>query len=66
MKSPTSCCGQVSRRLTQAVPEADTLARLSGDEFAILLDAYGSLSNLARLASRLLSKLRVPMTVGWA
>ena len=55
---------QVSRRLTQAVPEADTLARLSGDEFAILIDAYGSLSSLARLASRLLSKLRVPMTVG--
>ncbi|MFI8381148.1 EAL domain-containing protein [Pseudomonas sp. NPDC079086] len=55
---------QVSRRLTQAVPEADTLARLSGDEFAILIDSYGSLSSLARLASRLLSKLRVPMTVG--
>ncbi|MGB4072456.1 EAL domain-containing protein [Pseudomonas sp.] len=55
---------QISRRLSQAVPEADTLARLSGDEFAILLDSYGSLSSLARLASRLLSKLRVPMTVG--
>lgn len=55
---------QTSRRLTQAVPEADTLARLSGDEFAILLDSYGSLSSLARLASRLLTKLRVPMTVG--
>jgi diguanylate cyclase (GGDEF)-like protein/PAS domain S-box-containing protein len=55
---------QVSRRLTQAVPEADTLARLSGDEFAILIDSYGSLSSLARLASRLLSKLRVPMSVG--
>lgn len=51
---------QVSRRLSQAVPEADTLARLSGDEFAMLLDAYGSLSSLA---SRLLTKLRVPMTV---
>jgi diguanylate cyclase (GGDEF)-like protein/PAS domain S-box-containing protein len=55
---------QVSRRLTQAVPEADTLARLSGDEFAILIDSYGSLSSLARLASRLLSKLRTPMTIG--
>ena len=55
---------QVSRRLVQAFPEADTLARLSGDEFAILLDSYGSLSTLARLASRVLSKLRMPMTVG--
>jgi len=55
---------QMSRRLAQAVPEADTLARLSGDEFAVLLDAYGSLSSLARTASRLLAKLRMPMTVG--
>ncbi|WP_251702083.1 GGDEF domain-containing phosphodiesterase [Metapseudomonas boanensis] len=55
---------QVSRRLTQAVPEADTIARISGDEFAVLLDAYGSLSSLARQASRLLGKLRMPMTVG--
>ncbi|SDM03102.1 putative bifunctional diguanylate cyclase/phosphodiesterase [Pseudomonas indica] len=55
---------QMARRLTQAVPEADTLARLSGDEFAVLLDTYGSLSSLARLASRLLAKLRVPMDIG--
>src|SRR5690606_16910843 len=55
---------QMSRRLTQAVPEADCIARLSGDEFAVILDAYGSLSSLARVASRLLVKLRVPMTVG--
>ena len=55
---------QMSRRLTQTVPEADCIARLSGDEFAILLDAYASLSSLARVASRLLAKLRVPMTVG--
>ncbi|WP_137817482.1 EAL domain-containing protein [Pseudomonas sp. 2FG] len=55
---------QMSRRLTQAVPEADTLARLSGDEFAVLLDSYGSLSSLARMASRLLAKLRMPMTIG--
>ncbi|MFZ6047862.1 EAL domain-containing protein [Pseudomonas sp. CR3202] len=55
---------QVSRRLTQAVPEADTIARLSGDEFAVILDAYGNLSSLARQASRLLGKLRTPMTVG--
>ncbi|MCY1346994.1 putative signaling protein [compost metagenome] len=55
---------QVSRRLTQAVPEADTIARLAGDEFAVILDAYGSVANLARQASRLLGKLRMPMTVG--
>ncbi|HSC84843.1 MAG TPA: EAL domain-containing protein, partial [Pseudomonas sp.] len=55
---------QMSRRLTQAASEANTIARLSGDEFAILLDDYGSLSGLARTASRLLAKLRTPMDVG--
>ncbi|MDP3978551.1 MAG: EAL domain-containing protein [Pseudomonas sp.] len=55
---------QMSRRLSQAMPEADTIARLSGDEFGVLLDTYGSLSTLARMASRLLAKLRLPMTVG--
>ncbi|QLC73137.1 EAL domain-containing protein [Pseudomonas sp. LPB0260] len=55
---------QMSRRLAQAVPEADTIARLSSDEFAVLLDSYGSLSSLARMASRLLAKLRLPLLVG--
>ncbi|MGG2398877.1 EAL domain-containing protein [Pseudomonas sp. SH1-B] len=55
---------QITRRLTHNVPEADCIARLSGDEFAIVLDVYGSLSSLARVASRLLAKLRVPMSVG--
>ncbi|WP_314409263.1 EAL domain-containing protein [Pseudomonas kuykendallii] len=55
---------QMARRLAQAVPEADTLARISGDEFAVLLDSYGSLSALARSAERLLGKLRKPMDVG--
>ncbi|MBC9248707.1 diguanylate cyclase [Pseudomonas alcaligenes] len=55
---------QMARRLTQAASEANTIARLSGDEFAILLDGFGSLSGLARTASRLLAKLRTPMDVG--
>ena len=55
---------QMSRRMTQTVPEADTIARLSGNEFAVLIDSYASLAALARLSSRLLAKLRTPMTVG--
>lgn len=55
---------QMSKRINQSVPEAHTLARLSGDEFAVLLDGFGSLSSLARMASRLLSKLRQPITIG--
>jgi diguanylate cyclase (GGDEF)-like protein/PAS domain S-box-containing protein len=54
---------QVSRRLGSTLPEADTIARLSGDEFAVLFDSYGSLSSLARVTSRLLAKLRTPISV---
>jgi diguanylate cyclase (GGDEF)-like protein/PAS domain S-box-containing protein len=55
---------QVARRLSSAMPEADTIARLSGDEFAVLFDAYANLSSLARVTSRLLAKLRTPIAVG--
>jgi len=54
---------KMARRLLNALPEADTIARLSGDEFAVLFDAYGSLSSLTRVATRLLSKLRLPITI---
>lgn len=54
---------KMSRRLVNALPEADTIARLSGDEFAVLFDTYGNLSSLARVATRLATKLRLPLTV---
>jgi len=54
---------KMARRLVNALPEADTIARLSGDEFAVLFDAYGNLSTLTRVATRLLGKLRLPLTV---
>ena len=54
---------KMARRLVNALPEADTIARLSGDEFAVLFDAYGSLSSLSRVATRLSAKLRLPITV---
>ncbi|MDQ0123758.1 diguanylate cyclase (GGDEF)-like protein/PAS domain S-box-containing protein [Pseudomonas lini] len=54
---------KMARRLVNALPEADTIARLSGDEFAVLFNAYGNLSSLVRVATRLSTKLRLPMTV---
>lgn len=53
----------IARRLSSAMPEADTIARLSGDEFAVLFDGYSNLSSLARVTNRLLGKLRVPLSV---
>jgi diguanylate cyclase (GGDEF)-like protein/PAS domain S-box-containing protein len=54
---------KMARRLINALPEANTIARLSGDEFAVLFDAYGNLSSLARMATRLSAKLRLPQTI---
>ena len=54
---------KIARRLINALPEADTIARLSGDEFGVLFDAYGNLSSLARVATRLSAKLRLPLTI---
>ena len=54
---------KMAERITKALPEADTIARLSGDEFAVLFDAYNSLTSLARVATRLLGKLGRPLVV---
>ncbi|WP_449106568.1 EAL domain-containing protein [Pseudomonas mohnii] len=54
---------KMARRLVNALPEADTIARLSGDEFAVLFNSYGNLSSLARVATRLSNKLRLPVTI---
>jgi diguanylate cyclase (GGDEF)-like protein/PAS domain S-box-containing protein len=54
---------KMARRLVSALPEADTIARLSGDEFAVLFDNYANLSSLARVATRLSAKLRLPLTI---
>jgi len=53
----------VARRLSAELAGADTVARLSADEFAVILDSHANLTTLARLTTRLLSKLRSPITV---
>lgn len=53
----------VGRRLSAELAEADTVARLSADEFAVLFDTYGNLTTLARVTTRLLAKLRSPVSV---
>ena len=54
---------KMAERISKALPEADTIARLSGDEFAVLFDAYSSLTSLARVATRLLERLGRPLLV---
>ena len=54
---------EIARRLTHTFAGANTIARLSGDEFVVVLEAYGSLSNLAHIGSRLLSRIGKPIIV---
>lgn len=54
---------EISRRLSHTFSDADTIARLSGDEFVVVLEGYGSLSTLAHSGSRLLARISKPVLV---
>ena len=49
--------GELAQRLTRSVPQADTIARIAVDEFAILIAGNGA-AELESLARRLLATLR--------
>jgi diguanylate cyclase (GGDEF)-like protein len=53
----------VAQRLRGCVRESDTAARISGDEFAILLEDVGDPAGAARSAERVLEALQPPFTL---
>lgn len=55
---------QLSRRLLGTLRESDTLARLSGDEFAILLPSARDVEAAAVIVGKIRSALEKPFTVG--
>jgi diguanylate cyclase (GGDEF)-like protein len=54
----------LSDRMLASVRDTDTVARLSGDEFAILLTGPGSSHQAERVAHRILEDLRAPIRIG--
>jgi diguanylate cyclase (GGDEF)-like protein len=54
----------LSERMIDSVRDTDTVARLSGDEFAILLVGPGSEHQAERVAHRILGSLRTPTRIG--
>ncbi|MGA2531321.1 MAG: EAL domain-containing protein [Acidimicrobiales bacterium] len=52
-----------SERLSSCVRPADTVARIGGDEFAILLDDASGVDEVAAVASRVCSAMRTPFTI---
>ena len=53
----------VAARLREACRSRDTIARLGGDEFAMLLTGLPTADSAVTMASRLLDRLRQPVTV---
>jgi diguanylate cyclase (GGDEF)-like protein/PAS domain S-box-containing protein len=51
---------EVAQRLKYCVRESDTVARLSGDEFIIILNELDNLDSLDRVAQAILQKLAEP------
>jgi len=54
---------EVARRLQHAVRRTDTVARLAGDEFVILLDPIDAADDALHTAHKVISAIRPPMTL---
>ena len=54
---------QVARRLKQCVRELDTVSRLGGDEFTVILGAIQSSENAASVATKILVALNAPFVL---
>ncbi|HJV24355.1 MAG TPA: EAL domain-containing protein [Aromatoleum sp.] len=52
---------EVARRLRESVRQSDTVARMGGDEFVILLEQVGEPEVCAGLAKKILTRLNAPM-----
>jgi diguanylate cyclase (GGDEF)-like protein len=54
---------QVARRLKQCVREVDTVSRLGGDEFTVILGTIQSSENAASVATKILVALNAPFVL---
>jgi diguanylate cyclase (GGDEF)-like protein/PAS domain S-box-containing protein len=54
----------VAERLQTCVRPSDTIARIGGDEFAVLIDTVNDISEVLEIAERLREVLQLPVSVG--
>ncbi len=54
----------VAEQLRNSVRSSDTVARMGGDEFVLILDGLHTADEAERIAEKLLAKLRAPLAVG--
>jgi diguanylate cyclase (GGDEF)-like protein len=55
---------QVADRLRAQSREGDTIARMGGDEFVVLIENYGNLAEISTRAQRLVEQLSTPYLLG--
>lgn len=55
---------EVARRLNRCVRESDTVARIGGDEFIVLLERIHKDENAEAVATKILTALNEPMLIG--
>lgn len=53
-----------ARRLLAAVRSVDTVARLAGDEFTVILEGMGDPADAERVAAKIVEAVRAPMLLG--
>jgi diguanylate cyclase (GGDEF)-like protein len=53
----------VARRLEQAVRHSDTLARMGGDEFTLVLNDFNSMADVVRVMRKLRDRLHEPVSL---
>jgi len=56
---------EVARRLDAAVRQSDLVARLSGDEFVVLIEEHGGPEEVMIVAQKVLSALARPLMIDW-
>ncbi len=55
---------EIARRLKTCMRASDTVARLAGDEFALILSEVSRLDDVKRFAGKILEALQPPVTAG--
>ncbi len=53
----------IAERLTSLMRSSDTVARLSGDEFAVLIEGISSREDMEPLAEKILNAIKAPITI---
>ena len=59
-----ACLKEVARRLRQCVRASDTVARMGGDEFTLLLPKVAAEADIRAVAQKILDAMRMPIILG--